>query len=263
MSHIEERIIQYFEGELSLSEENILRSEIAQSAEFESMFAEYSTLYTSMDEAPLHYPSERMQHRFDQLILKQNKESANVDANAQKRRGVDRVFTLRQIMSVAAVGLLLCCICYLVKLNLDKNMTVSSMNSELMSMRMTMEELLQNESTTSRIRAVNMSYDLSRPDRDVLHVLCSTMQEDKSANVRLAAATALGQYAEEAEVKRSLIDALRIENDPVVQIELINILSSIKEQEALPGFDDLLENQNLLQSVKDELHLGKIKIESI
>lgn len=256
---MEEKIIQYFEDELSTQEQNDLHKELASSSELQRIFDEYALLYGDMDKAESYVPSDNLRNKFDQMLASQVSQEVNI-ATPKKQ---PRVFTLRQVLSYAAVGLLLCCMCYLVKVNLDKDQVVTNMNSEIIAMRSGMQDLLQHESTTSRIQAVNMSYDVDNADPDIIEVLGETLSTDASANVRLAAATALGQFTSESYVKTILIDALKKENDPSVQIELINILSTVKEKKALQGFDKLLEKEDIQKFVKDELYLGKIKIESI
>lgn len=252
----EDKIIRYFEGELPTTEMDTFLKSIEESPEAVAMFEEYKILYDDLTGQEVSVPSERMREQFE-TTLKQAE-----DANPTLQPKVRKVHGYR-IMSIAAVGVMLLCICYLVKMNIDKDDAVSDMNQQLMAMRMDMRELLDTGNTTNRIKAVNMSYDIKEADPDIVNVLSETLHHDPSPNVRLAAATALSEFASTTNVKNTLIDALAKEDDPSVQIELINALSNIKEQRALPGFDKMLENENLLKFVKDEIHLGKIKIESI
>jgi hypothetical protein len=82
------------------------------------------------------------------------------------------------------------------------------------------------------------------------------MNEDSNTNVRLAAVNALVRFYDEPMVREALIDALSSQTDPLVQLELIQILVYKKEQEAVTPLENIIKDDQTLQAVKDEAYAG-------
>lgn len=111
-------------------------------------------------------------------------------------------------------------------------------------------EQLPKTSASERIQAVNQSYELSQADQAITQLLINTLNFDANVNVRLAACQALARFENEPDVRDALIQSLRVQTDPNIQITLIEILVAIKEKRAVSEMKRLAQNQQLLDVVR-------------
>jgi hypothetical protein len=105
-------------------------------------------------------------------------------------------------------------------------------------------------SASDRIQAVNQSYELDQADRETILLLVNTLNFDANVNVRLAACQALMHFEREEGVREALIQSLRIQKDPNVQLTLIEALVAIKEKRAATDMQRLARNQQVLDVVR-------------
>ncbi len=110
-------------------------------------------------------------------------------------------------------------------------------------------------SVSQRLIAINEVYETT-PDDALVKALIKLMNEDTNTNVRLAAVSALARFYDEPFARQALLDALSTQTDPLVQIELIQILVYKKEQEAVKPLENIINDDQTLQVVKDEAHAG-------
>ena len=111
--------------------------------------------------------------------------------------------------------------------------------------------LLQQQSTSERLRAVLATMELKNPDRKVLTDLVGTLVFDPSINVRLTAVDALAPHADDSLVRAGVLSALPRETAPLVQIAMIELLATSGDQAAKPIFDRLSHDETLDRNVRD------------
>ena len=115
---------------------------------------------------------------------------------------------------------------------------------------------LDQSSPSLRIQAVNYMNEISSPDPNVINALINTMNTDENSNVRLAATTALSRFTDEDIVRDALIESLTIQDDPMVQITLINIMIGMHETKAKSYIEQIASNENTNKSVKSIAQRG-------
>lgn len=120
--------------------------------------------------------------------------------------------------------------------------------------------MLDDESPSQRIEAVNYAENLGNKNKNVINVLFNTLNTDKSANVRVAAVFALEKYTDDKAVLDSMVASLPRQTEPVVQILLIDILSSKKVTKAIKPIQDILTNEKSIKEVKEAAQNGLRKI---
>ncbi|MBP2831317.1 HEAT repeat domain-containing protein [Aquimarina sp. U1-2] len=134
---------------------------------------------------------------------------------------------------------------------------IAVLEKEKIEMKQTMTiSLIENESASKRLQAVNYAEEFEKPGNDILKALVNKMHYDDHINVRLAAAEALAKFSDSEMVRKALIDALDKEQDPSMQIELIQILVSIQEKRAIPSMEKLLQEEKTPDYVKDQVKIG-------
>lgn len=121
---------------------------------------------------------------------------------------------------------------------------------------MLMFSLLDEESASQRIKAVNYADEISNPDQRVLQALVHTLNNDKNVNVRLASLYSLGKFANIPLVRDSLVNSLGHQSEPVIQVMLINLLAEKKEVKARAAMRDMITKDNTIKEVKQAARQG-------
>ena len=102
--------------------------------------------------------------------------------------------------------------------------------------------LLQEQSPSSRLRGVTYSYQMAQPDAQVEQALLYAVNHDSNVNVRLSAVDALEKYAANPQIRRALADAVPVQDSPLVQIALIDLLVELNDKEAVSALRKLAQN---------------------
>lgn len=203
-------------------------------------------------------PDKRLKSDFYAMLNQEKKELINYPKGKviHKKRPFNRNF-----LKYAATTMLLLGIGFL----LGQQMQLKNGNQEEIALlRQELNEMQQNFSMASltnstasqRLKAVNTISDQIKPDDKMISTLISTLMNDENVNVKMAAANALAKYPENKEVRDVLIECLRIEEDPALQITLIGILTQIQDQRAKNAFQKILQNDNTIAVVKQQAEEG-------
>jgi hypothetical protein len=129
---------------------------------------------------------------------------------------------------------------------------LGELKSEVLEMKkMLMFTMLNEESPSQRIKAVNYAEDISNPDQKVIGALLNTLNKDRNVNVRLAALYSLAKFTNNQQVLDSLVKSLEIQNEPIIQIALMNILTEKKETKAIAPMKKIMSEKGALKEVKE------------
>jgi hypothetical protein len=86
------------------------------------------------------------------------------------------------------------------------------------------------------------------------------MDNDPNSNVRLASLDALSKFYREPYVKNKLVKSLEKQKDPVVQIALIELLTTMKEASIVNELQKISNDANSIKAVKDQAYAGIQKL---
>jgi hypothetical protein len=111
-------------------------------------------------------------------------------------------------------------------------------------------------SSSQRLNAAVKAYQFKDTDKEIVNALVTTMNSDPNTNVRLAALDALSKFYREPYVKQQLTAALPKQKDPMVQIELIQLLTKMKQKTILNELEKITRDENTLKAVKDQAYSG-------
>ena len=117
-------------------------------------------------------------------------------------------------------------------------------------------------SAGERYAAASSIAQLKNIDYDVLHVLVHTINNDPNSNVRLAALEALSRFVYESYVKEQLILSLTKQEDPIVQISLIELLTKMRERNIVNELEKLTEDVQTNEEVKVQAYASLLKLSS-
>lgn len=110
------------------------------------------------------------------------------------------------------------------------------------------------ESASTRMGAAMQAYNLRNPDKEIVDALVTSMNSDPNTNVRLAALEALARFHKERYVKQQLIRSLKKQKDPLVQIELIQLLTRMKETTILDQLQQIVDDEHTMEAVKEKAY---------
>ena len=131
------------------------------------------------------------------------------------------------------------------------NPELSQLRGQVESLRQLVAlSLLQEQSASARLRGVNYSYQIAQPDREVQQALLHAVNHDANVNVRLSAVDALAKFADQPEVRRALVDSLPVQESPLVQIALIDLLVQLNARDAAPAMQKLAQQADANESVR-------------
>lgn len=103
----------------------------------------------------------------------------------------------------------------------DENLASESNFDELKAL-----ELINNQhSASSRLRGIDLLKSFSASDEKIINILSEKALSDENTNVRLAAVEALSVHVENTEVSKNIRQIFLNQDDPLVQKELIVILT--------------------------------------
>jgi HEAT repeat protein len=157
-----------------------------------------------------------------------------------------------------AAGIALLIIGTLIGIVINSGVNYSSQSKELGKLKSEVNALretaiysmLKNESSSFRIQAVNYSEEIDVPDENIIDALVKTLNNDRNVNVRMAAAYALAKFTSQGSVREALVKSLSLQNDPILQVTLINILVDMDEKSALDPIRKILNSEETLEEVK-------------
>jgi hypothetical protein len=133
----------------------------------------------------------------------------------------------------------------------------TDLRQEVQDMRqMLAVSLLDQRSTTERLRGVNLSYSLENPDSRTIQALLDTLNNDPNINVRLAAVDALYLFYDSPTVREGIIQSLSQQDSPFLQAALVDLLVSLRERQALESFKKLIAANELDPKVRQKLEQG-------
>ncbi|NII29083.1 HEAT repeat domain-containing protein [Pseudoflavitalea sp. X16] len=120
--------------------------------------------------------------------------------------------------------------------------------------------LYNMQSAASRINAVALMSRLKNNGYDVINALVQVLNNDPNTNVRLAALDGLTRFYKEAYVRKKLVASLKKQQDPLVQINLIDLLTWMQESSILSDLERMVNDENTNKAVKDVAWSGILQL---
>ena len=250
----------YLVGDLDQSSGEDIQSHIANCPACRQELEDLSAVWTKLGVLPEEHPSNGLRERFYREL-----EEYKAEMNREKplhhlkqffsslfyrsRSGrPDFQFALGFIPLF--IGLSLGYLLFSGRQNADLRREVQDMR------QMLAVSLLDQRSTTERLRGVNLSYGLENPDNKMIQALLDTLNNDSNINVRLAAVDALYLFYDSPSVREGIILSLSQQNSPFLQVALVDLLVSVQERQALESFKKLIEANQLDPKLKQKLEQG-------
>jgi hypothetical protein len=250
----------YLVGDLNQNSAADIQSHIADCPACRQELENLSAIWTKLGVLPEEHPSNGLRDRFYRM-LEEYKTEANRERPLHhlkqffssifyRSQGGRPSYQIALGFIPLIIGLSLGYILFSGKQNVDLRREVQDMR------QMLAVSLLEQSSTTERLRGVNLSYSLENPDSRTIEALLDTLNNDPNINVRLASANALYLFYDFPSVKEGIIQSLSQQNSPFIQVALVDLLVNMKERQALESFKKLVAANELDPKVKQMLEQG-------
>jgi hypothetical protein len=113
---------------------------------------------------------------------------------------------------------------------------VAQLKGEIESLRQLVAlSMLQQQSPSARLRGVSYSEAIAQPDQQVEQALLYAVNHDSNVNVRLSAVDALQKFAGSPGVIAAMVQAIPVQDSPLVQIALIDMLVQVNAKTEAPA----------------------------
>ena len=137
---------------------------------------------------------------------------------------------------------------------LQKNEQIEMLGQEVSDLKeLMMLSLLEKESVTDRLKAVNLTHEMDQASQKVTTALMQTLNSDENVNVRLAALDALRAYGHDSKVREELIRSIAKQDSPLVQISLAELMAELQAKSSVKELEKILHNKQTPPDVKRKI----------
>jgi len=264
---LQDQVVDYLSGRI-LSES--LREFEAHLMECENCRLELEQMestWMTLGKFPEESPGPEMRSRFYAILEEEKRSLARVSRLPWYRRAeswLDSWWPRRPAFQMAMIVVLTAAGLFAgsrLETTVPGNGEVAELRDEVQQMyQMVSLSLLNQDSSSDRLRGVNWSSRVTEPSGDLLYSLTSTVSTDPNENVRLAAVDALFLFRDQPGVLDALTRALSGESSPMVQVALIDVLIAVQETRTLEALKRFVEQSDALPPVKQhaEIRMNEI-----
>jgi hypothetical protein len=133
----------------------------------------------------------------------------------------------------------------------EANPEMAQLKTQVESLRQLVAlSLLNEQSPSARLRGVTYSNQIAQPDRQVEQALLHAVNHDSNVNVRLSAVDALAKFTSKPEVRRAIADSLPVQDSPLVQVALMDLLVQIRDPDAAPALRKIAADPGADETVR-------------
>ena len=255
---IESKLLDFMQGKLTGEDKKQVEAYLAEQGQDLAEFHELSEVWNKLDLVETPAPSSKLRDKFYTNLadFKQDQRDRKVSIDFEKIKSLFQQRWLKQLSFALACIFIGVLVGYQMRGNQSLN-RLENMASEMQQMKKVMMlSMLEQESASKRIQAVNMVHGLENVDDRIISLLLKSLNEDPNINVRMVAAEALKEFTSLPTVRQSLIEAISKQESPLVQLTLIDVLLSMKEQQAEQALKALIDNEKVNEAVRKKAALG-------
>jgi hypothetical protein len=262
-NHVLNQLPDYLGGALQPAEKSRVEQHLKSCKSCAREYASLSRMWTDLGSLPVETPSPRLRENFYAELDRRRSGRAMVRTPGlglldRLNQGIGKIWPKQPAIQFA-VAVVFLLVGYVIGFRIDGagnggSGDVAQLRSEVVNMqRLVMLSLLKTESASERIRGANWTEQINRPDTEVFAALFETLNYDPNVNVRLAALEALTKYYEQAEVKKGIIASLLRQTSPLVQLALVQVITSVNDSDGIKALKDLLQDKDLNKTVRDRV----------
>lgn len=259
---IKELIAEYLKGDLEESKRLELENNLNEIGFEIDDLNDLEQIYEQLGEISIPEHSKQMDEKFYSMLESEKKANETIDPPVinlpvNNKLKINRSFSIMQIAAGFTLLVFGVAIGLLINSGSGNNSEVALLKNEILEMKqMVMLNKLNEPSPSQRVLAVSYINEFSEPDPKIIEALFKTMNNDENSSVRLAALSALTKYIDNENVRNSLIESLKNQTDPLLQISLINLMMEIQDRRAIDPIRNIYTDENTLDAVKQQAKKG-------
>jgi hypothetical protein len=251
---LEGMLIDYIDNKLNSVDRHQVEQELVRNPEAYKVYEELKEVMHLMDRSARLEPSDKLRTSFDALLQEELK-------TERKNKTVFFQPTFFKVAAAIALLILAGALGFYIK---QQNDLIAKRDEELKILQLQTQQMMamigNDQSASQRIQGVNVSYNFAKADDAIVETLVKTMNEDPNSNVRLAALEALSRFINEKKVRQEIVKSLSKQKDPIVQIQLIQLLVKIKEKGVVDDLQKIVDDDGTMHAVKDEAYSAIMKL---
>jgi hypothetical protein len=266
-SRVHERLTDLHDGLCTAPEAEAVRLHLAGCADCRAHQAELNEILDTLAALPAEEPSPRLRENFQRMLAEEKaaeREASLEHSRAAARRSHGRVIAFPVWTQFAAAACLMLVGGLAGATLFPRQAPVSGdpvatsrqlaeMQGKLDSMsQLVAFSLSRQQPDNARLQRVAAQVDgKTAPSSAQLAALVGTLAFDASTNVRLSALEALYPHAEQAIVREGVIASLPRERAPLVQLAMIDFLSSLRDTQANKAIEALIHDTTTDERVRE------------
>lgn len=260
-TQVRERLTELLDPRNATLTTDAVRSHVAGCPDCQREFDELRLTLGALDALPAAKPSPRLRENFYAMLEEEKHHAASVQRAVARPR--KRKFHWSWLLSPIAA----CCLLAIGFIAGQRNAPapapsaeqddatkrqIAELQQKVDSMgQLVGYSLLQQQPANQRLKGVLAAQDLASPNEQVITQLISALALDPSTNVRLTALESLYPHAEKDVVRAGVLASLEREQNPLVQVAMIDFLVAARDREAVSTFEQLSRRDNINTSVRD------------
>lgn len=258
----QEKFSDLLDQRLAAADTAEVRTHLASCPDCQREYASLAQTLSALDQLPPAKPTPHLRASFYAMLEEEKNSAASVQTAVVRQRRATRVSLWRWILAPFAAGALA-----LGGFFAGTRFTPPApaptvdpaTKRELAELRHQVDtmgqavvaSLIAQRSTTDRLKTVLATLDQKTPDKKVLSDLIGALALDPSVNVRLSALDALYPHAADQFVRSGVLASLPREQNPLVQVAMIDFLVAARDRDATPELEKISRNESIDRAVRD------------
>jgi hypothetical protein len=255
---IRDKFADYLTGDLDAGARDQVQGHIAACAACRAEIEDLTAVWAKLGVLPVETPTGALRQRFYDMLAEYKSGLGKTADNALRASPVRRwrewlTFRRPAFAASFSVALLLMGLGlgWAVSGGRATSARLAALRSEVQDMKQTVAlSLLDQSSATDRLQGISYSTEVRNPRPKTLEALVETLDTDSNPNVRLAAVEALYLFRNQPGIKDSLVRSLAIQDSPIVQVALIDLLVEIRDERAAAALEALIKSDKINPDVK-------------
>ena len=263
----QERFADVLDGRLAAAGTAEVRTHLASCPDCQREYSALAQTLAALDALPAAKPGPALRKNFYAMLEEEKNSAASIVAASARHRHSTRASFWRWILAPVAAGVLALG-GFLFGTRYAQPLAAPGLDpatkQELADLRARVDSvgqlvgmsLLQQRSTSERLQGVLATLDQKNPNQKVISDLIGSLALDPSTNVRLSALDALYPHAGQPIVRSGVLATLPREQNPLVQVAMIDFLVAARDREAVPELEKIVRNETIDRVVRDAAQRG-------
>jgi len=265
------RFSELLDDRLAESDTAEVRAHLASCPDCQREFSSLAQTLSAVDKLPAAKPGPRLRANFYAMLEEEKNSAASIRASVARRHRAARLTLLRWILSPLLAGACAFAGFYFGNRNATAQIpggntaaTDLATKHEIAELREQVDKmgqavvasLLNQKSTNDRLQTVLATLDEKSPNQKDLTALVGALALDPSVNVRLSALDALYPHARDPIVRTGVLASLPREQNPMVQVAIIDFLVAARNHDATPELEKIARNESIDRAVREAAKRG-------